>query len=194
MRSRLAAASVVETSDFGPCVLRGEDGRMSYVGAAEIILETREDIDRTPDRRGNRPVVRGARRRTSLGEMLTRKVITKRHHDAATRFLDALSLATGGGSGSPLGDGIRVAPGSRTAMPERQLNAITEVRWVMNHLGLNSDTVFWWVVVGNKSPTEFDCRFRIREGTGSDWLRASLDQLDALYHHGSSTRAIVDIY
>jgi hypothetical protein len=157
---------------------------MTYVGAAEIILEIREDIDREPDRRGNRPVVRGARRSTSLGEMLVRKVVTKRQHDAAVRFLDALSLATGG-SGSCLGDGIRVAPGARTAMPERQLNAITDVRRVMNRLGLNSDTVFWWVVVGNKSPTEFDRRFRIREGTGADWLRASLDQLDDLYHPGS---------
>lgn len=154
------------------------------MGAPELIIETREDIDREPDRRGNRPVVRGARRSTTLGEMLARRVITKRHHDAAVRFLDALSLATGG-SGSCLGDGIRVAPGSRTAMPERQLNAITEVRRVMNRLGMNSDTVFWWCVVGNKSPTEFDKRFRIREGTGAGWLRASLDQLDALYHPGS---------
>lgn len=154
---------------------------MTYVGAPEIILEIREDIDREPDRRGNRPVVRGARRSTTLGEMLSRKVVTKRQHDAAVRFLDTLSLATGG-SGSGLGDGIRVAPGARTAMPERQLNAITDVRRVMNRLGLNSDTVFWWVVVGNKSPTEFDKRFQIREGTGADWLRVSLDQLDALYH------------
>jgi hypothetical protein len=157
---------------------------MVYVGAPEIILEDREDIAREPDRRGNRPVVRGARRSTTLGEMLARGVITKPMHDAATRFLDALSLATGG-SGSCLGDGIRVAPGSRTAMPERQLKAITDVRRVMNRLGLNSDTVFWWVVVGNKSPTEFDRRFRIREGTGANWLRASLDQLDTLYHPGS---------
>jgi P2-related tail formation protein len=69
-------------------------------------------------------------------------------------------------------------------MPERQLNAITEVRRVMNRLGLHSDTVFWWVVVGNKTPTLFDREFRIREGTGADWLRASLDQLDGLYHPG----------
>jgi hypothetical protein len=157
---------------------------MVYVGAPEIILEDREDIEREPDRRGNRPVVRGARRSTTLGEMLVRGVITKRMHDAAVRFLDALSLATGG-SGSCLGDGIRVAPGSRTAMPERQLHAITEVRRVMNHLGLNSDTVLWWVVIGNKSTAEFDRRFRIREGTGANWLRASLDQLDALYHPSS---------
>jgi hypothetical protein len=156
---------------------------MYYVGAAEIILETREDIDKKPDYYGNRPVVRGARRSTSLGDMLARRVINKRQHDAATRFLDALSLATGGSGGSTL-DGVRTAPGARTAMPERQLNAITEVRRVMNRLGLHSDTVFWWVVVGNKTPTLFDREFRIREGTGADWLRASLDQLDGLYHPG----------
>jgi hypothetical protein len=171
------------SSDFGPSVQRGKDGRMVYSGAPEIILENREDIDRNPDRHGNRPVVRGARRRTTLGEMLTRRVIDKRMHDAAVRFLDALSWATGG-SGSCLGDGIRVAPGSRTAMPERQLRAITEVRRVMAQMGLNTDTVFWWVVVGNKTPTEFDRRFRIREGTGAEWLRASLEQLDELYHSG----------
>jgi hypothetical protein len=184
MRSARPTTAGEMTSDFGPCVLRGKDGTMTYVGAPEIILENREDIDRAPDRRGNRPVVRGARRSTSLGQMLARKVVTKRQHDAAVRFLDALSLATGG-SGSTLGDGIRVAPGARTAMPERQLNAITEVRRVMTHLGINSDTVLWWVVVGNKTPTAFDRQFRIREGTGADWLRASLEQLDALYHPGT---------
>jgi hypothetical protein len=179
-RGRTAVRSVeATTSDLGACVVRGADGRLTYQGAPEIIIETREDIDREPDRHGNRPVIRGARRRTSLGQMLARKVITKRMHDAANRFLDALSLATGGSSS---GDGIRVTPGSRTAMPERQLNAITEVRRVMNRLGLHSDTVFWWVVVGNRTPTEFDTRFGLRKGTGCDWLRASLEQLDALYH------------
>jgi len=181
MRTTAAARANDLASAFGPCVRRGKDGRMSYMGAAAVSLENREDPDRPADRHGNRPIVRGARRHTSLGEMLARRVITKRHHDAAVRFLDALSVATGG-SGSCLGDGIRVTPGSRTAMPERQLNAITEVRRVMNRLGMNSDTVFWWCIVGNKSPTEFDKRFRIREGTGSSWLRVSLDQLDALYH------------
>lgn len=170
-------------SDFGPGVTKLKDGRMRYSGAAEVILEVREDIDRNPDRQGNRPVVRGARRRTSLGDMLARRVITKRHHDAATRFLDALSWATGG-TGSCLGDGIRVAPGSRAALPERQLEAISEVRRVMARLGLNTDTVLWWVLVGDKTPTEFDKRFRIREGTGADWLRASLEQLDDFYHAG----------
>jgi hypothetical protein len=67
-------------------------------------------------------------------------------------------------------------------MPERQLRAITEVRRVMAKLGLNSDTVLWWVVVANKTPTAFDVRFRLREGTGANWLRLSLTQLDALYN------------
>ena len=168
-------------SDLGPSVRRGRDGRLTFVGAARVILETREDIGRDPDRRGNRPVVRGARRHTSLGEMVARRVITKRHHDAAVRFLDALSVATGGSGGSFL-DGVRTHPSARTAMPEKQVRAITEVRRVMARLGLNSETVFWWVVVGNKSPSDFDKRFRIREGTAANWLRASLDQLDALYN------------
>jgi hypothetical protein len=150
-----------------------------------VILENREDIDREPDRRGNRPVVRGARRRTTHGEMFARKVITKRQHDAAVRFLDALSWATGGSGGSSLGEGIRVAPGSRTHMPERQLRAIAEVRGIMAQCGINSDTVMWWVVVGNKTTRDFDRRFRLRDGTGAEWFRASLDQLDALYHRGS---------
>jgi len=42
--------------------------------------------------------------------------------------------------------------------------------------------VFWWVIVGNKSTAALDRRFRIRAGTGATWLRASLEQLDALYH------------
>jgi hypothetical protein len=177
---RLVTAEPV--SDFGPCVRRGKDGRMTYVGAAEVILENREDIDREPDRRGNRPIVRGARRKTTLGEMLIRRVITKRQHDAAVRFLDALSWATGGSGGSSLGEGIRVAPGSRTAMPERQLRAIAEIRGIMVSCGIHTDTVLWWVVVANKTAAEFDRRFRLREGTGVDWLRRSLDQLDEIYH------------
>lgn len=182
-RSARGRASRVDatTSDFGPCVVRGADGRLEYRGAPEIILENRPDLDRPVDRHGNRPVVRGARRSTTLGEMLGRGVINKSMHDAGSRFLDALSVA-GGSTASSLAEALKVAPGSRTGVSDRQLDAIREVRRVMVHLGLNSDTVMWWVVVGNRSTAEFDRTFRLREGTGADWLRASLAQLDAMYY------------
>jgi hypothetical protein len=67
-------------------------------------------------------------------------------------------------------------------MPERQLKAISAVRRVRNLLGLNTDTVLWWVLIGNKAPSQFDERFQLRNGTGAEWLRRSLQALDNHYH------------
>lgn len=174
---RKATIQLDPIADYGPSVKRGKDGRLQFFGAADVILEDRPD----PTITERKQLVRGARRSTTLAEMFNRNVITKPMHDAAVRFLDDLSWATGG-SGCGMGEGIRVAPGSRDAMPERQMNAIGRVRRVMTLLGLNSDTVLWWVVVSNRSCSAFDERFRLREGTAAHWLRASLQALDNHYN------------
>lgn len=176
MARRRSDLRLEAAADYGPGVIRGKDGRMQYVGAADVIIENRPDPD--PERKH---LVRGARRSITIDELFDRKVINKAMRDAANRFLDDLSMATSGG-GAGIGDGIRVAPGSRDGMSERQLLAITRVRRVMNLLGINSDCVFWWVIVGNKAPRQFDERFKLRNGTGADWLRQSLQALDNHYH------------
>lgn len=167
--------------DFGPCVMRGRDGRMKFVGAPEIMLEDREDIAFGADARGNRPLTRGARRATRIGEMYLRKALTKRMHDAAVRFLDDLSLATGGSGGS-FGVSVRVSPRSRIMIADVQLNAMTRIREVSDQLQLVDDVVFWWVVIQNKSTAEFDRTFHKREGTGAESLRTTLSLLDELYN------------
>src|SRR6185312_1311803 len=146
-------------SDYGPGVSRTQDGRLVYHGSASVILEDRDDIERQPDRSGRLPVVRGARRSTTMIEMYNKRTINKAMYNAATRFLDDLSLATGGSGGTLGSDWIRVTPGSRDAMPERQMLAIGRVRRIMNSMGMNSHTVFWWVIMGNRSCSAFDARF-----------------------------------
>jgi hypothetical protein len=168
--------------DFGPCVMRGKDGRMKFVGAPEIILEDREDIEKLPDARGNRPLTRGARRDTRVGEMWRRGVITKRMHDAAIRFLDDLSFATGGGGASFGGVSIQVSPVSRIFITDALIDAMERVRQVSERLRFHDNAVFWWVVIRDRSTAEFDRVFRKREGTGAEWLRESLTLLDELYN------------
>jgi len=155
---------------------------MKFVGAPEIILEDREDIERSADGRGNRPLTRGARRNTRVGEMWRRGAINKRQHDAAIRFLDDLSFATGGSGGTLLGAGVRVTSGGGMLIAERQIDALERVRLISKRLRLHDNAVFWWVVIRDRSTAEFDRRFRKREGTGAEWLRESLTLLDALYN------------
>jgi hypothetical protein len=168
--------------DFGPCVMRGKDGRMKFVGAPEIILEDREDVEKVPDARGNRPLTRGARRDTRVSEMWRRGAITKRMYAAAVRFLDDMSFATGSSGGSLLGVCVRVTPGSGTLIAERQIDALARVRWISSRLQLHDNAAFWWVVIRDRSTAEFDRRFHKREGTGVEWLRESLELLDELYN------------
>lgn len=155
---------------------------MKFVGAPEIILEDREDIERRPDAQGNRPLTRGARREMRVSEMWRRGVITKRMHQAAIRFLDDLSFATGGSGGTLLGVSVRVTPGGGMLIAERQIDAIARVRWISSRLQLHDNAVFWWVIIRNRSTAEFDRKFRKREGTGAEWLRESLALLDELYN------------
>lgn len=168
--------------DFGPCVIRGKDGRMKFTGAPEIILEDREDISMAANAQGNRPLTRGARRDTRVSEMRRRGAITKRMYDAAIRFLDDLSFATGGSGGSFLGACVRVTPGARLLVTDRQMDTMARIRRISDQLQLSDNAVFWWVVIRNRSTADFDRTFHKREGTGAEWLRESLTLLDELYN------------
>lgn len=163
-----------QAADFGPSVVRGKDGRLTYQGAANVIIEYRPD----PAITGREQLIMAARRKNPLAGLLSHNVITKPMFDAANRLLDEMSIATGGSGGSTW-TGIRVAPGSRDTMTERQLTAIRRVNQVVSLLGLNSDTVLWWCLFREDgTPSSFDKRFRLRNGTGADWLRRSLQALD----------------
>ena len=148
------------------------------VGASrDVVIEFRPDVD------GNR-LVRGARRRLVLRDMLRDGVVTKRQHDAAERFLDDLSVACGGGGTGNLG-GVRATPGSREAVTPAQSAALRQVYRVVHLLGLNSATVFWWVVLSNGSLRGYEDRHQVRHGRAKVMLVAALDALDSHYYAGS---------
>jgi hypothetical protein len=164
-------------ADFGPGLRLDRAGRLvSWGGAALVEVENRDD----PDISSRRRIVRGARRSDTLAQLEQRKVITKRMRDAAERFLDDCSIASGGAAsysvGMPRGSGVRAG------LPERQVKAITRINQVRHLLGLNSRTVFWAVVFENVSLRDFEVSQRIRNGTAQEMLRAAMTALDNHYH------------
>jgi hypothetical protein len=166
-------------SDYGPSVFRRDDGRLATRGPAKVDILARPDIDKPIDNAGNRPVVLGARRRSSLARLYKALSISKRQHDAANRLLDDLCRAQGGTAGFRM-ERVQCS-GPREAFSERQRRAIRSVESVRVRLGLNSGTVIWWVVIDNKTPSDYDAAFKLRHGTSMAWLRAALDELDAHY-------------
>lgn len=169
------------TWDGGPALRQTSDGRLvSPRGPGQVILEDRPDISATPDTKGNLPTVRGARRRTSLNDLVSRGTITKRQHDAAIRFLDDCSMASGGGLVANWLN-IPTSPSPRAGLPERQTDAIGRVRRVFHLLGLNSGTVFWCVVFDDWTLAAYDQRFRHRKGTAAEWFRGACTVLDEHY-------------
>ena len=175
-RPRATPANAAEPAvDLGPGIVRDSSGRLVATGAADAVVEHRPDPTVPAG-----SLIRGARRRMTLRDMLERAQITKRQHDAAVRFLDDLSLASGPSRVGNL-SGIRTAPGSRDGMSEAQLQAIRAVHSVVHLLGLNSDTVFWWVVIDNGSLRGYEDRYQRQHGTARRWLMEALGALDRHY-------------
>jgi hypothetical protein len=194
-RKRTAITRTTEAivADLGPGITRDARGRpesgfavetiqagkpktIIHPGAAAVTVENRPDPS-IPDRN---VLVRGARRRLVLRDMLDHGTITKRHHDAATRFVDDLSMASGPSGVGNL-SGVRTAPGSRDGMSPAQAAAIRAVQQVVHLLGLNRDTVFWWVVVDNGSLRGYEERYQRQHGTARRWLTEALAALDRHY-------------
>lgn len=161
--------------DLGPGLVRDGKGRpRPWGGAADV-----EVVDRIDPDHPQRASVKGARRRNAVAALLAAGSITKAHADAADRFLDDLSVATGssyaGFVGMP-GSGVR-----RDTMPDRQLRAIRRVYAIRHDLGLNDGTVFWWVVLDNGGIRAWEDRFRERHGDGLVMLKAALTALADWY-------------
>lgn len=164
--------------DPGPSMRQRSDGTLISRGPGEVEL-----ID-VVDAKGA-VTGRGARRRNVLNDLRAHGVITKRQHDAAVRFLDDCSLASGGGLVANV-LAMPSSPGPRSGLPEVQTAAITRVRQVFHLLGLNSGTVFWWVVFDDRRLTEYDEAHKIREGTAGVLFKAALTGLDELYNGKAS--------
>lgn len=159
--------------DPGPSVRQRTDGTLISRGPGAVEL-----IDVT-DAKGT-VTGRGARRKNVLNDLLAHSVITKRQYDAADRFLGDCSLASGGGLVANV-LAMPASPGPRSGLPEAQTAAITRVRQVFHLLGLNSGTVFWWVVFDDRRLGDYDAAHRQREGTASTMLKAALTALDEHY-------------
>lgn len=168
-------------NDYGPSLRLAKDGRMkSFGGAAAIEVVNRDD----PSVTDRRHIVRGARRRDVLVDLEARRVITKRMLHAAEQYLDDCSIASGSTASDEVG--MPSVLGPRTGLPERQVKAITRINEVRHLLGLNSGTVFWWVVFNNGSLAAYETAHKLRSGSSTDMLRGGLDALDRYYNHGTA--------
>lgn len=163
--------------DYGPSVSQ-VDGRMvSWGGAGSVFVETRDDptvIDRV------RPV-RGARRRNALLDLHARKIISRRQYNAAENFLDDCSLAQGGRVGDPVYAPPSYDPAA-AGVSEVQFLAMERIRRVQMLLGLDDQSAFWWVVFGNGALGDYERLHRMRNGTASEQLSRSLNELDEFYY------------
>lgn len=165
-------------SDFGPGlhVIRG--GKLaSWNGAAEIVVD---DVDDTTVY-GRPTKIRRARRRNAMFDLLQRGAVERRHYAASEQYLDDLSLAAGAASGADL-IGMPAASGPRTALPERQVAALSRTYQVRDLLGLTPNCVFWHIIINNGSLTDFDARHKLPRGQAKTMLLLSLDRLDEHYH------------
>lgn len=170
-------------ADFGPSLRKSKDGRLRpWGGAVELEVGNRDD----PSVIDHRQIVRGARRRNGLAELVSRRTITKRMLDAAEQFLDDCSEASGASASGITG--LPAVHGSYNGFPERQLKAIARVSTVRLLLGLNSGTVFWWVVFDNGGIRAWETLHKVQPGVGSDLLRAALEALDAHYQQGRADK------
>ena len=165
--------------DPGPSMRQRTDGTLISRGPGAVVL-----VDVKDDK--GAVTGRGARRRNVLDDLLAHSAINKRQHDAANRFLDDCSMANGGGMVANL-MATPSGSGPRSGLPESQTAAIARVRQVVNLLGLNTGTVFYWVVFEDRRLCDYDQAHRIRQGTASKMFKAALDGLDEHYH-GKSGR------
>lgn len=175
-------------TDYGPSVHRDREGKLISTGAGAVVMEDREDISVRLNRQARRPVVRGARRWSTLGALLNDGVIDGHQHAAACRFLDDCSKAQGSSQASFLA--IVVSGGAgRVGLTKAQQAALRAVMRVRLLLGLHPDTVFWWVVLDNKTPRDFAEHFGKRPATAYELFKKALIQLDEHYQHmGSRNR------
>lgn len=195
MTRRRKESLVLDTvTDYGPSVTRDREGRLVSSGPGMVVMGNEEDIDVVLNSKARRPVIRVARRWDALRSLLknvdgilTDDVITVPGYLAAERFLDDLSRAQGSSAAS-FTQIVVSGGGGRDAYTEGQRRAIQAVMKVRLMLGLNPDTVTWWVVLENKTPADFDAAFRLRHGTGAGWLRAALIALDEHYNGVSHRR------
>lgn len=167
--------------DYGPSVRQDAHGRLFSVGAGQVFLEDREDPDRDPDRSGNRPVVRGARRRSALLDLYARGTINARDLRCANRFLDDLSLAAGTSSRDPVPSVASAAPWQRVPH-QAQLDALKRVRRLSDVLGLPSDRVFFWVVLEDRSMRSYEEYHKLRHGAAVPALKQALEAVDRFYN------------
>ncbi len=161
----------------GRVIVRDELAAGQGVALADV-----PDIDRTD----KRATVRVARTWSVLDDLHANGDLTKRQFDAANRFLDDLSRATGGTSCSWAL--MLAGRGNYEGLSEMQRRAIRAVQRVRLMLGLNRDTVFWWVVLDNRTPSDFENEYRLgHHGIGLQWLRLALDAVDEHYNGARSS-------
>ena len=172
---------ILETvTDYGPSVSYDRDGHLISSGPGAVVLEDREDISVTINSKAQRPVVRGARRWDALRGLLKDEVIDAAMFSAANRFLSDLSRAQGGSQASFLA--IVVSGGAgMLGVTESQRRALQRVMAVRQRLRLTPQTVFWWVVLENRTPREWAEHRKIRVSRSYDYLRDSLTDLDDYY-------------
>lgn len=181
LSKRRDAMHMDTVADYGPSVRRDRDGKLVSTGPASVIMEDRDDISARLNKEARRPVVRGARRWCTLDALEKDGVLDKRQVAAANRFLDDLSRAQGGSQASFLA--IVVSGGAGMGvLSDEQRKAIRRIMRVRLMLGLNPDTVTWWVVLDNRTPADFDTHFELMHGTGAKWLKAALTALDEHYN------------
>lgn len=157
--------------DLGPSV-RSVRGRAVSTGPAAVIVEDRAEPGTTTQ-------VRGARRQSVLLDLCGRGAIDRPMFTAACRFIDDLSLASGARPRDPLSLS-RMAPWQRTPA-QAQLDALRRVRRVVELLHLQADRVFWWVVIEDRSLSDYDRAHQLRNGTGGYRLRAAMSAVERFY-------------
>lgn len=175
--------------DPGPSMRQDRRGALVSRGPGAVVLEDRVDEAGNPDGRGNRPVVRGARRVfNTLPDLQERGTITKRMHDAAVRFMDDCSMASGGGLvANALA--VRSGAGPSPGLPMGQIEAIGRVRDTWRVVGTDAYAVVWWAVFDGRTLAAFDGAVKKRKGTGAELLRGSLERLCDLHDRWDNERA-----
>jgi len=171
---RQALITPTLSSDLGPSVMqRKGDGTLVSRGPGAVDLEDRADA------KGN-ITGRGARRRDVLRSLHTGGTINKRMFDAAQQFIDDCSVASGGGLVANL-LAIPMSSGPRSGWPDAQVDALTRVHKIRNHLGFNDGTVFWRVLFVNKSLADCDAEDKFEHGSSARSLKVALTALDIWY-------------
>ena len=171
---RQALVTPTLASDLGPSVMQRRDGTLVSRGPGAVDMEDRTDA------RGN-VTGRGARRRDVLRSLYSGGTLSKRMYDAAQAFIDDCSVASGGGLVANFLAISASASGPRSGLPDAQIDALTRVNRIRNHLGFNDGTVFWRVLFQNRSLADCDAEDRFEHGSAARSLKVTLAALDIWY-------------